>query len=201
MPSDAARSSEPVAIHDEAAANLRYIRTTLESTAAFTSVSGTGTTAVGCIGLAAAALSAWTPLGVHWLTVWLLAAVPSLCVGGSLMVRKALASGHSFSHGVARRFYLSLVPGLAAGVVLTLALVVRGHETLIPGTWMLLYGASVLSAGALSVRVVPLMGLAFMSLGGLALWAPAEWSNALLGLGFGGVHLVFGLWITRRYGG
>ncbi len=92
MPTNAARSTEPVALHDEAAANLRYIRATLDSSGAFTSVSGLGTTAVGGIGLVVAALNGWTALGEHWLTVWLLAAVTALLVGGvSLSLIRLLA--------------------------------------------------------------------------------------------------------------
>ena len=45
------------------------------------------------------------------------------------------------------------------------------------------------------------MGLAFMVLGVVALFASAEWSNTLLGLGFGGLHILFGAIIARRYGG
>jgi hypothetical protein len=70
-----------------------------------------------------------------------------------------------------------------------------------PGTWMLLYGLGVLTGGAASVRVVPLMGLCFVGIGAAALFAPPLWGNWLLAAGFGGVHIVFGTIITVKYGG
>jgi hypothetical protein len=45
------------------------------------------------------------------------------------------------------------------------------------------------------------MGGAFLAFGAVALAAPPEWGNTLLGIAFGGLHMGFGYVIARRYGG
>ena len=100
-----------------------------------------------------------------------------------------------------RRFVLSYVPPIAVGALLTVALVRAGLYQALPGTWLLLYGTGVVTGGAFSVRVVPLMGLCFMALGALALLGPAAWGNLLMAIGFGGLHIGVGWIIARRYGG
>ena len=90
---------------------------------------------------------------------------------------------------------------MTAGAVLTLVLFRTGAMGFLPGVWLLLYGASVVSGGAASVRIVPLMGACFMAAGAVALLAPPSWGNLLLAAGFGGLHILFGIVITVKYGG
>ena len=50
-------------------------------------------------------------------------------------------------------------------------------------------------------RIIPLMGVSFMLLGAGALFASAVWGNGFMAVGFGGIHVLFGILIARRYGG
>ena len=181
--------------------NLSFIRSTMERATAFTAVPGWGGVAMGVTALIATAVAYESPSPREWLTVWLSASVLALSIGGWTMALKARRAGTSVFSYSGRRFVLSYVPPLAVGVLLTLVLVRAGLYSALPGTWLLLYGTGVVTGGAFSVRIVPLMGLCFMALGAIALLSPPGWGEWLMAAGFGGLHIIFGLIIARRFGG
>jgi hypothetical protein len=190
-------------LHDRAAENLRFIREAMERAGAFTAVPGRGMVAVGITALVAVALG---PRRVadgagRWLVFWLAEAALALGLGGVSLVRKARVLGLPLLSGPGRRFFLAFSPPLLVGAVVTALAIRHGLGTLLPGLWLLLYGTAVLCGGALSVRVVPIMGASFMALGIAALLAPASLGLVFMALGFGGLHVLFGVLIARGYGG
>jgi hypothetical protein len=189
------------ALHARAMDNLSFIRSTMERATAFTAVPGWGGVAMGVTALAATALAYESQSPREWLTVWLSTSVLALSIGGWTMALKARRAGTSVFSYSGRRFVLSYVPPLAVGVLLTVVLVRAGLYSALPGTWLLLYGTGVVTGGAFSVRIVPLMGLCFMAVGAVALLAPPGWGEWLMAAGFGGLHIIFGLIIARRFGG
>jgi hypothetical protein len=100
-----------------------------------------------------------------------------------------------------RKFVLSFAPPLLMGALVTLVLYRAGVSGLVPGMWLCLYGTGIVTGGAFSIRIVPVMGLAFVSLGGCAFFCPPIWNDVFLAAGFGGLHILFGIVIARRYGG
>jgi hypothetical protein len=191
----------PLELHAAAMDDLRFIRDTMERAGSFTAVSGWGTGVIGVTGFLAAWLASLQQSPENWLATWSVAAVVAGLIGLTTTAMKARAMGMSLRVGPARKFVLSLFPPLAAGAMLTAVLFRAGMRDQLPGMWLLLYGVGILAAGSFSVRVVPVMGLAFMVLGGAALFAPAGWGNAVMAAGFGGLHVVFGTLIARRHGG
>ena len=194
------RDPDEVALGDRAMDNLRFIRQTIERGAAFTAVPGWGGVAMGVSALAAGALAATQAEG-RWVAVWLMEAVLAAAIGFLAIRRKAIRSEVPLLSGTGRKVLLSFLPPALAGLALTVALAAAGFFAVLPGTWLLLYGAAVITAGTYSVKAVPLMGLGFMALGTLALFAPAAWGDPLMAVGFGGLHIVFGTIIARRHGG
>jgi hypothetical protein len=198
------RAGEPAVVTSfgqHAEESLQFIRRTMERSSTFTAVPGLGGAGMGAIGLAAAIVAANQRSAGRWLVVWLLAAVVALAIGVTTMWRKAARLGAPLAGPVGRRFAMSLAAPLVAGAALTWGLWMNGDRALMPAVWLLLYGTGALAGGAFSVAAVRLLGLAFMALGALALVTPPAWSNVWLGMGFGGLQLLFGLYIARKHGG
>lgn len=192
---------EPVALDAQAIDNLRFIRRTMEGASSFTAVPGMGGMLMGATALLAAALAARQSNAADWLAVWMGAAALAVTIGFATARMKARKMENPALAGPGRKFVLALVPSIFAAALLTLVLFREGLAAELPALWLLMYGTGVLSGGAFSVRIVPVMGLCFLALGAVAVFAPAEWGNWLLATGFGGVQIVFGAVIARRFGG
>ena len=216
----ALRHRQPSAPHDAAAvSNLRFIRETMARAGTFTAVPGWGGVAMGVTALAAAFLASRQATVSDWLTVWTAEALVGVVIGGWATAAKARRGGHALLSGQGRKFLLGLLPAVLVGVALTLAVFAyevgptgeyfarRGSVDavasfrLLPGLWLMLYGAGVASAGMFSVRLIPLLGSLFMLTGALALLSPAAWGDAYMAAGFGGLHVVFGVLIATKHGG
>lgn len=195
------RDQEPPALHRRAAEDLRFIRTTMERASSFTAVPGWGGVVMGLTALVASAVASGVATPRSWLAVWITEALVALGIGTLAMRRKARAARVPLLFGPGRRFLLGLVPPLLAAVPLTVALVRADQMAYLPAVWLLLYGTATVTGGAFSVRIVPAMGLCFMVAGTVALFLPPSWGNGLMAGGFGGLQVVFGLIIARKYGG
>jgi hypothetical protein len=169
------RDTAASSLHGVAADNLRFIRATMEKATAFTGISGKGYVLAGLSAIAAAWIAAQQTLPLLWLAVWLLEAAFACSVTLLLSAGKARAQGKSLWSGSGRKLLFAFLPTMAVG-------------------------AGVMTAGAHSIRQVPLMGFLFIMLGSAQLLVPAT-ANLALALGFGGLHLAFGILIWRQHGG
>ena len=191
----------PIPIDARAADHLRYIRETMESAAEFTAVPGWGGVAMGITALAAAFVASRQATPRSWLVVWLLEAFVAVAIAAPAAATKAHRANSALFSGPGRKFVLSFAPPIVAGGLLTYALYHACVFSVMPGLWLILYGAAIVTGGAFSVRVVPVMGLCLMLLGAAALWSPAAWGDTFMAAGFGIVQIGFGWWIARHYGG
>jgi hypothetical protein len=202
-PAEPVRSPRPVLVplQERAADNLRFIRETMERAGSFTAVPGWGGAAIGFTALAAAELASHQPTVARWILVWLSEAALAMILAVLAVAQKAHAARVPLFSGPGRKFALGFAPPMIVGALLTGALYRDGDLRLLPGMWLLLYGTAVVSGGSYSVRVVPMMGICFITLGAAALISPASWGNGYMIAGFGGLQIVFGLVIDRKYGG
>jgi hypothetical protein len=181
--------------------NLRYIRGMMEAAGTFTAVSGWGQVVIGLTAVGAALVAARQSSSWNWIATWLAEAGIAAGISVASLAIKAHLANVPLVTGPMRKLVLTFSPAMIAGAVLTAVLAQHNAFAFLPGTWMLLYGAAVVSGGTYSVRSVPVMGAAFMALGTVALFAPASWTTALMIASFGGLHAAFGIWIARRHGG
>jgi len=194
------QSEAPAAIESRALGTLAYIRASIESSSSM-DVPGMAGIVMGIIGALAAimvSLPRWAP---HWLGIWLVAAAVALLLGGALVARQIARRGHTRYLGPARKFLLCLCPALFAGAVLTLVSWTAGMTSVIPGIWLLLYGCAVISASTVTIagitRLIGIMGALFVALGLMTFALPTTANTAMLGLGFGVLHISFGILIGR----
>ncbi len=199
--SNRAPLSQPIPIDARAADHLRYIRETMERAGEFTAVPGWGGVAMGATALAAAFLASRQSSPRAWMAVWLAEVVVAVAIAAPAAATKARRANSSLFNGPGRKFALSFAPPIVVGGLLTLAFFQAGASAFLPGVWLLLYGTAIVTGGAFSVRIVPVMGLCLMALGTAALFAPASWGNLFMAAGFGLVQIAFGGWIALRYGG
>ena len=198
---DGTKSAKVVSINEKAVENIKYIRETMERAGSFTAVPGWGGILMGVSALFTASISSQFESRPFWVMTWLGEAALAFTIGAWAMFQKARAVKTPLLYGPGRKFALSLCPSMIAGAVFTAVLYANDLYHLMPGTWLLLYGVAVVAGGVFSVRVVPIMGVCFMVIGALALFAPFSWANVFMSLGFGVQHIIFGIVIARRYGG
>lgn len=156
---------------------------------------------MGVTALVAAFFASRQPTAGRWLNIWLIEAFVAVAIAAPAAATKAHRANAKLLSGPGRKFLLSFAPPIAVGGLLTYALSHAGLHALLPGVWLLLYGTGIVTAGAFSVRVVPIMGMCLMLLGAAALFVPRGIGDLFMTFGFGFVQIGFGVWIARRYGG
>lgn len=195
------QSPDPEPLHVRAAEDLSFIRATMARATPLTAVPGLGGVAMGLTALGAAWIASRQGNRAEWLAVWLAEAVLALGIGGFSLVRKAQRQATPGLSQAGRQFAGNFTPPILAGALLTPILYRAGLAGHLPGLWLLLYGTAVTTAGAFSIRAIPIMGLCIMALGALALFLAPAAGDLFMALGFGVVQIGFGILIARRYGG
>ena len=188
--------------------NLQYIRQTLDAASRLSGVSGVGLVAVGALALAAVVVNIRLT-GAPWnaaypfraLAVWAVLLVISAAITAASMATKSRQTGQLFWSPVLRKALAICAAPMLLGLLLSVALLRRAELELLPLIWLGCYGAALTSAGVISVSPVRWMGISFLLLATIAVFTPVANGLALLALGFGGLHLLFGGYIYWRHHG
>ena len=190
---------------DQALRALAEIRTVIDRSARYSRFSAlscflAGIAALigsGCCGLVPFAgtqpQQGWMFLAV-WAAVLLVAFVSQVL----LTFMKARQRREAFWTPIARTAFGALAGPGVAGLAGSAVLVQTGHWELLPGVWLLLYGCGLWGVSFFAPLFLRGLGAAFM-VAGVCAWAIPACSALALGLGFGGLHLVFGMVVMMRY--
>lgn len=187
--------------------DLEFIRKTMETSTRYRHTPPAGDLAAGLVatlGMGASALAVGVErlLDVNGLSaaeVWLLAPiwlatfVLALGLGVFFTLLQARRLGRAAWNPLAARMFLSQIPQVLMAGVLSVACALHHDYQLIPAVWLLVYGLILHSFSYFTKSYHRLQGLLFMLLGVATAFAPASWAAFLLWLGFGGLHIGFGV--------
>lgn len=193
-------SQSTTALHKRAEENLQYIRTSMESATLFTAVSGKGYVITGVSALAATWLAEQQSEPTRWLLVWMLELVVASSLILVMTAKKAANQGDYLWSASTKKLLFAFSPAMLVGGVLTVSYALQDNIAGLPGIWLSLYGAAVMTGGAYSVIALPMMGASFLLIGAVVLLSTVP-AGLVMGLTMGFLHIVCGFWVWRNYGG
>jgi hypothetical protein len=193
-------------------ADLKTIREALEANSRLTSLSGAALLFAGLLTFLAAGLTAQIGLTTeasraglggetlsYMVVLWTATLAASISLNLLGMMRRARDGGQALAARLGRRVLFAMLPALAVGGALTLALASHGRLEWIFSVWMLCYGAALISAGAHSLASVRTLGALTLMAGGLGL-SGLGLDFVLFVSTFGAGHFLLGIWVGVRYG-
>lgn len=191
---------------EEAAEQLRVIRTMMERATIFRALSGE----TALIGGAAALAAAWLSEGKQgwaWAGWWLFGAAMVLLFNGWQIFRASSAHGKPFLSAGLKMAIRGVLPPVVAGGFLGLLFIRAGGEQSDESAacmWIIHYGLALLALREFAPRSMAWLGWSFVAFGLLSLAVvtylipvPGEWmlrvnGARLMAFAFGGFHLVYG---------
>jgi hypothetical protein len=175
--------------------NLSLIRTLMERASIYRRALAPIMLTVGVIGTTASVagmlgqLDAFLP----FVFCWVVAAAVAGLAGFLLARRAALREGEAFWSPPTRRIALAMLPAWAAGIMATC---VETDPTRLAGWWLVIYAVGLHGAGFFMPSGVRRLSWLFLLAGGVALgWKCSCSPHAVMGLGFGGLHLLYGIYL------
>ncbi|BCX47905.1 hypothetical protein HAHE_18130 [Haloferula helveola] len=191
--------------HEEAAEQLRAIRSMMERATIFRALSGEAALFGGAASLAAGWLSE-SRSGWAWGTVWLVGLAIVIVFAIWQLLRTASANQKSFWSQGLKIALRGALPSLLAGGFLGLLFLKYGQtgsETLAASMWILHYGLALLAIREFAPKSMIWLGLAFL-VTGLASFCAMTFAqtispilrtlgpSGLMAATFGGFHLLYG---------
>lgn len=200
---------------------LKDIRSMMERSSRFLSLSGLSGVFIGLIAIAGV-LVAYTYLGISFqdkgyyqylldkqgnlnhsvyqflMIELILLLVLALITGIYLSSRNARSKNLPIWDATAKRLVTNMAIPLVAGGIYCAILLYHGHIALIAPATIIFYGIAILNASKYTLHDIRSLGILEIIIGLLASWL-VDFGLLFWGLGFGVLHIVYGLYIYFKY--
>ena len=198
----------------EAVEHLATIRKIMESATKMTVLPGQAAIGGGFLALAGSAIS-YALMGatrfaavsemtaerrLALILLWVAVAVAAIGLDIALTVRLARKHGRSPWSRIAQLAAYAVGPSILVALILTIALGSRGLWEPLPAVWMMLYGIAIWMASILSTRAPGVLGLVFIAAGAVTLFWAAHVALIMVALTFGLAHIIYGIYLLKRFG-
>jgi hypothetical protein len=204
--------------HREPLQQLSEIRSLMEASTRFMSLSGLSGVAAGVVALLGAGwayayllseqiLRELIPRQVYRVSMEqfytlvgmaLLILVMALGAATFFTVRNTQRQGKQVWTKASQRLLINLLIPLVAGGIFCLELAWFGFSSMVPGATLVFYGLALLNAGKYTLREIRLLGISEVVLGLIAALV-LKYSILFWAFGFGVLHIVYGLIMYQKY--
>jgi hypothetical protein len=207
---------------DQHLEDIKVIKKIMEESSRFLSLSGISGIIAGLLAIAGAVVAKLIITGTspaeEWYSVPLAAdpagsrsvfllfadmavvLVLSLAASVFFSSRKARESGHNAWTPVTRRMLTSLLIPLFTGGLFIIITLSRVPANVTVASTLIFYGLAVISAGKFTFGEIHWLGVLEVATGLVCLLLP-EWSIFIWAVGFGVIHIFYGLFMHLRYKG
>ncbi|MCA0236394.1 MAG: hypothetical protein LCH81_08415 [Bacteroidetes bacterium] len=122
----------------------------------------------------------------------------ALAGGVFFTTRKARKRGEKVWDASSKRLLWALAIPLITGGLFGLALLYRGYVSFLAPSTLVFYGLALVNGSKFTLRDVEQLGLLEIGLGLLGIFYPG-YGLALWALGFGVLHILYGMWMYWKY--
>lgn len=202
-----------------ALADLRDIRSMMERSTRFLSLSGWSGVWAGCAALGGAALAYRTlrntpyesvqvqelstllaePLTIRLAFIAALTFVVAFCGAFYFSWRKARAKGQKMWTRPARQFMMQVAIPMLAGGVFCLAFLQKGLYVFLAPACLAFYGLALVNGSKYTLGEIRWLGYCEIALGCVALFMP-HYGLVFMATGFGLLHIGYGIAMWNKYG-
>jgi hypothetical protein len=191
---------------ERAMLDIAEVRDRLAMTQRFRGISGVAAIASGCFAIAAGVLQALLvavpgpgyPTHVY-ASIWLVCGTAALIVNYASIAHWYVSDTSVRDRWQTRTVGLAILPAIALGAGLTLAMVTRGAFSYLPGIWYGCYGVGLFASRMMLPRNVLWISAFFLIAGIALLFAPSSLALAwwVLPVGFGIGQIAIGVLVSR----